>query len=134
MENFAVKIILDVAFLLMDSKLAKKLVPTKTKPRGIINNGTSCYFNSLMQCLFDLHDFRKAILQLNSELKIEELELLKNFFIEMVNKSIEKPITISGLSEKMHWSLYIEKWVQGDAAELFFHLIGLMERDKNLVI
>ena len=49
-------------------------VKNQTQPfKGLINEGTTCYLNSLIQTLFFLREFRSAIYKMPTELQIQKM-------------------------------------------------------------
>ena len=109
-----------------DSKKPFPIIKQKTV-RGIENVGNSCYFNSLMQCLFRTRLVKKIVSEQinNYDQSIQEL---RNLFSNL-DSGEEIPVSPS---ENLRYLLGLNKKTQEDPYELLHFLITKLMKIENV--
>ena len=83
---------------------------------GIKNQGATCYMNSLLQALFHLNYFRRAVYKMPTEAnKLTIPGALQSFFYRLQTSSV--PISTKELTKSFGWDDY-ESFLQHDVTEL----------------
>lgn len=90
---------------------------------GIINEGNTCYMNSLLQTLYSLNYFRQAIYQLDVG-KSEIILSLQRIFYNLQTSS--EPVKTTELLQAFGWSKE-QRNVQQDAGEFWLMLSDHLE-------
>lgn len=65
------------------------LLSEQSTYRGLVNEGQTCYMNTLFQSLFSIGAFRNAVLQCNPKEKSEALHALKRIFYQLQKPSTD---------------------------------------------
>ena len=106
---------------------------------GLVNQGATCYLNSLLQCLYMLPDFRSSIFQWNYDFKLhgsEEMCLTRQLQILFAELSLSNKAAIatSNLTKSFGWS-GVDSFIQQDIQEcmtVIFDFICVQCQGSNL--
>jgi ubiquitin C-terminal hydrolase len=105
-------------------KALKTRINVTNKHVGIVNEGSTCYLNSLLQCLF--YDLSFRFLVLSHETKIESpiLLALQQLFARL-QLSESSAISTIDLLKAFGWS-HVQSFEQHDVHELFSLLLDAL--------
>ena len=130
-------LICEISIIKNQHYLSNKLKPPFC---GLINNGTTCYMNSLLQLLYNITYFKKEILSLKLHrhfFKVSKLYSLQKLFYEML-RSIEtpstsenmivQPVSTSSLVSAFGWSNE-QLQTQHDVQEFFLLLKEIIDTE-----
>eukprot|EP01059_Diplonema_ambulator_P003543 TRINITY_DN13247_c1_g1_i2.p1 TRINITY_DN13247_c1_g1~~TRINITY_DN13247_c1_g1_i2.p1 ORF type:complete len:456 (+),score=152.06 TRINITY_DN13247_c1_g1_i2:60-1370(+) len=87
---------------------------------GLVNQGATCYLNSLLQALYHLTVFRNGVFRLPAD-KDPVVKAMQVLFIKM--ESADVPVATENLTESFGWDSY-ESYKQHDVQELLQVLVS----------
>jgi ubiquitin carboxyl-terminal hydrolase 36/42 len=103
--------------------------------KGISNNGSSCYANSIIQCLaytWEHINFIAPLAVIQTD-KQKHLELLRKIICEHQRKGVNKS-RVQELLKPFFKKAIFSKGAQEDASELLFNLLNLIENKESFEI
>lgn len=111
------------------TELRKGRVRDQTCPGhvGLLNQGATCYLNSLVQALFHIPAFREFTFQLDSSAKI--ISAVQSLFAHM-QLSEDCAVSTKSLTSAFGWS-NADVFEQHDAQELFVSMADAMSQESS---
>ena len=97
---------------------------------GLINEGTTCYMNSLLQLLFMIKYFKKAIFNMKikkNSYQTSKIYSIQKLFYEMMKKDRPKAVSTTHLITSFGWNEEQVR-VQRDIQEFFIVLSEIIEK------
>ena len=136
-NNKSLVLICEISIIKHQHYLSNKLKPPFC---GLINNGTTCYMNSLLQLLYHITYFKREILSLKIHrhlFKVSKLYSLQKLFYEMLHSietpstsshNIIQPVSTSSLVSAFGWSNE-QLQIQHDVQEFFLLLKEIIDTE-----
>ena len=112
-------------------KTNRTLIESNPMFCGLINEGTTCYMNSLLQLLFMIKYFKKAIFNMKikkNSYQTSKIYSIQKLFYEMMKKDRPKAVSTTHLITSFGWNEEQVR-VQRDIQEFFIVLSEIIEKE-----